>query len=476
MKVFPYVKNDQLGKFERRDLPEAPPLRKLLGPSVVLLALGLGSGEYVLWPNLIAKYGFVCFWAAAVGLLTQFFINMEIERWTLATGESILVGFSRLSRAWSWLFLFFVVAPFVWPGWGAGAFKCLSFVTGGSHVWPTIVGLVVIGVVLTLSPRVYALVERFQVGLIGFKVVALLVMTIPFLTWGLLREWAVGTVSVGRFPDAPDFEWPLFLAALAYAGLGGVGNIIQSNYIREKGFAMGQFAQKIVSPFSGKETAAASVGYQFEGTDENLRKWKDWWRVANWEHFMSFFLLGLFTMSLLGWLAYATLYQHPDLGTGVLKEFAFLDLEGRVIGQKYGAFFRVLFYVIGFSILFTVQLGVLDLVSRLMTDLIVVTDRRASANWSESRIYFTVLWTMIGLGVMILLSGMSQPRSLLILGACINATVMALYTLLLLYCNVKCFDPPVRPSPLRIGALCWAFLFYGYFAVVTLASQLKGLS
>jgi len=33
-------------------------------------------------------------------VVTQFFINMEIERYTLATGETALTGFSRYWRHW----------------------------------------------------------------------------------------------------------------------------------------------------------------------------------------------------------------------------------------------------------------------------------------------------------------------------------------------------------------------------------------
>jgi hypothetical protein len=33
-------------------------------------------------------------------MLTQFFINMEIERYTLATGETAITGFSRFWKPW----------------------------------------------------------------------------------------------------------------------------------------------------------------------------------------------------------------------------------------------------------------------------------------------------------------------------------------------------------------------------------------
>ena len=35
---------------EERDLPEPPPLRRLLGPSVILIGVGIASGEYILFP------------------------------------------------------------------------------------------------------------------------------------------------------------------------------------------------------------------------------------------------------------------------------------------------------------------------------------------------------------------------------------------------------------------------------------------
>ncbi len=33
-------------------------------------------------------------------MLSQVFINMEIERYTLATGETAVTGFSRMSKPW----------------------------------------------------------------------------------------------------------------------------------------------------------------------------------------------------------------------------------------------------------------------------------------------------------------------------------------------------------------------------------------
>jgi hypothetical protein len=42
----------------------------------------------------------VFLWGAVVGVFMQFFINMEIERYALATGETVLEGFNRFWVHW----------------------------------------------------------------------------------------------------------------------------------------------------------------------------------------------------------------------------------------------------------------------------------------------------------------------------------------------------------------------------------------
>ena len=82
-----------------RDLPPPPTsLWRIVGPGVVASGVGLSSGEFVLWPYIASQVGLVFLWGAVLGVVTQFFINMEIERYTLATGETVLAGFSRLWR------------------------------------------------------------------------------------------------------------------------------------------------------------------------------------------------------------------------------------------------------------------------------------------------------------------------------------------------------------------------------------------
>ena len=52
----------------RGDLPAPWPLRRMLGPSVILAGLSIGSGELVLWPRLTLEFGFTLFWACWIGV------------------------------------------------------------------------------------------------------------------------------------------------------------------------------------------------------------------------------------------------------------------------------------------------------------------------------------------------------------------------------------------------------------------------
>ena len=95
---------------ELKPFPAPMPLKKILGPSFILLALGMGSGEVILWPYLTANYGLGLAWAALLGITFQYFINMEIERYALVKGESVFVGLNQL---FNWSAYWFILSTFV---------------------------------------------------------------------------------------------------------------------------------------------------------------------------------------------------------------------------------------------------------------------------------------------------------------------------------------------------------------------------
>ena len=65
------IPSGKLPPLKYRDLPDPVPLRKMIGPSIILAGLALGSGEFVFWPYITYKSQFVFFWACVLGVCRE---------------------------------------------------------------------------------------------------------------------------------------------------------------------------------------------------------------------------------------------------------------------------------------------------------------------------------------------------------------------------------------------------------------------
>jgi len=116
-------------------------------------------------------------------------------------------------------------------------------------------------------------------------------------------------------------------------------------------------------------------------------------------------------------------------------------------------------------------MGIADYTSRLAADVLKTTYLR-EASVSESVLYARVVWGLVGAGCAILLAGVSQPLVLLVLSACVGGTMMAVYSVLLLWLNRRCLPPPLRAGRARMATLAWSALFFGVLAAFTIRQQL----
>jgi hypothetical protein len=449
----------------RGDLPVPDPLRRMIGPSVILAGLSIGSGEFVLWPRLTAEYGFAVFWCCWIGVTIQFFLNMEIERFTLATGESAVVGFIRLSRFFAPVFLLCGTLPWVWPGWATGAATILHWELG----WPVTAGavgsLLLCGAILSLGPIVYRTVEAIQLVLVVGITLALVALSLVVVEGATVRALLAGAARVGHIPEG--IELPLLFSALAFAGAGGSINLAQSNYINDKGYGMGRWIGRITSPFTGREEAAGGIGVAVQDGDENRRRWAVWWRRTNVEHAASFLVVCLLSLALF------CLLSASLLGAGPVAEgFGFIADEADAIAARFGPGSRIVFMALGVAVLFTTELALLDAVSRVAADVLkhgFLHEGGPSLSW----LYLIVVWLLVAFGIVVLAVGFDEPLTLLILSATLNGGVMFLYSGLLIWMNVRCLGGPLRPRPVRIAVCIGAFVFFGYFTGITVLDQLS---
>ena len=231
---------------------------------------------------------------------------------------------------------------------------------------------------------------------------------------------------------------------------------------------MGAYVPRLVSPVTGEPEAKPSTGYVFEPTGANMSRWRGWWRFANIEQLATFVLITFVTILFTSLLAYSTVFGRDD----VASDITFIQIEGNVLAERVGPWFRSLFWSVGAFSLFAAALGIVDYTSRLAAD-VVKTSYKRDAN--ESRLYAGLVWGLVAIGIVVLLAGLSQPLVLLVISAVVGGFMMFIYSGLLILVNRRILPGPIRVRGIRLVALVWSILLFGTLSVLTFIDQLKRL-
>ena len=459
---------------EVKPFPEPIPLRKLIGPSFIILALGLGSGEVILWPYLTANYGLGIAWGAILGITFQYFMNMEIERYALVKGESVFVGIYKLFKPAVYWFIASTFLGWALPGIVAASAKVMASVLGIENFkWIAILFLIIIGLILSMGKTVYGMMERITkiIILVGVPFVFLLAVFLATKTdWSALFSGLIGR-GEGFYFLPQGISIATFLAAFAYSGAGGNLNLTQSIYIKEKGYGMGSYSQKISSLFS-KEVDQEIV---LDGTDcavttEDVGRFQKWWRLISIEHAFVFWFLGIVSMVFLMLLSYTTTHGLPGNAEGI----NFVINEGAVIGGMVFPFVGILFLVVVSIMLFQTQLGVMDSTSRIMAENYAIRklDGRKEGQINLSKIYYSFVWAQIVFGIILFLFNFYEPKTLIVLGAVINAFAMFVHLGLVFWLNQKALPKVFRPGLIRKVIIGIIFIFFGIFSLVVFSDKI----
>jgi len=315
---------------------------------------------------------------------------------------------------------------------------------------------------------IYQFVEKFQMVAVAIMVV-FFVVAVALGTRA--QDWAdlgAGFASFGRLPGlglppSDTVTIAVILGALAFAGGGGCNNLTISNWIRDKGFGMGAYIPRIVSPVTGEDESVPSTGYFFPQDEENIRRFRGWWRVANLEQFFTFFVIGTAGIIVLSLLSYATVY-----GQDVGEELDFVRAEGQALSEAVAPWFGTFFWLAGFVILISTTVGNFDYVSRITADQLKVNALKDSAFWSESKLYALTVWVLVASGIVILLTVSQQPIFLLVVSSVLSAFVMFVYSILLIKLNRGVLPEAIRQRGVRFGAMIWSTLFFGAFSAVVI--------
>lgn len=471
------------------ELPPAPVPRgfgwfSAVGPGVIALGVSIGSGEFLLGPAAFVKYGLSLLWVVGVAALLQTLLNLEVMRYTLATGEPVFTGFMRTrphSTFWAWFYSILFFLQMGWPGWAGAAAGALFFLwakrlPGGAEtgtVYLIGVGLFLMcGLILMIGRRIERTLEYLNwimVSLIIGGLGLLALMFVPAYTWlAALAGFAGFDLNTGNFQFVPaGADFFLIGAFAAYAGGGGVANLTLSNWARDKGYGMSSRVGFIPAAVGGKKVSLAHSGSTFKPDRASLERWKGWWRIVRVDQWGVYF-----TGAILGMALPALLYVTFVAAGSEIRGLGIAAALAQAVSTQKGAIFGGAIAVLGVWILFKTQLDILDAMTRAITDILWTGSARIR-RWRGGDVrvvYYTTLAVISLWGILAM--RLTQPIVLLALGANMAGIVFIISSIHLLYVNTRLLPVELRPSLWRRFALVALAIFYGFFLTMWVWSSI----
>ena len=216
-------------------------IRHSLGPSIIIAAAVVGTGELVIAPRLGATVGLSALWLILLGCVIKVFIQEEFGRHTILTGDTTLQALNRVPgrigpmswAAWCWLPLLFA-GTLSMGGVLAGAVQALQMLHAPLAGW-LLAGLITVTTGVVLIAGRYGLIETTA----GLMVAGFTAMTIIAM---VLLQGTEFKVSFDQILGGLQFKLPDsgFADAVAVFGVTGIGTseiVFYAYWCLEKGYA-----------------------------------------------------------------------------------------------------------------------------------------------------------------------------------------------------------------------------------------------
>ncbi len=453
----------------------------ILGPSLIVLGASVGGGEWLSGPLSVAKYGFLGIgWVILVSTILQVFYNVELARFTLATGETPVVAFGRIPPGyflWVPLALLFVYLAFILGEWTMQAGGSLFTLVNNRPYEAQEVEIVrILGIALMLSVFLFVSVGRKIMRtlegvmgvLLAFVLIGILLITlvvVPLNYWGSsLASLFIPTLP----PSGADLS---VLGSLAgYTALAAGLNFMFIGYYRDKGYGMGTRMGFLGGLLGRRPTSLDAVGKIFPESEKNTRTWKRWFRILVVDQWVIYFigaLVGMVVPSIL----VAYLAQTP--GNAQPTSASMIAYAATNLGSQYGPVVSGWMSIVGFMVLYSTLVVILEVLVRNMTDALFAYSRRVR-EWCRNdtrRFYFPfmlVVILLIGILIHLPLSG-----NLTEISANMANLAAIFFPLGMIYLN-RHLPRPARITWWSYLVLILNVLFFGFFFVNFVVVQLTG--
>lgn len=468
----------QLEPLKVADLPERTlPFWKMTGPGAILVGLSIGAGELILWPWIMARFGAGMAWAAALSIFVQLWLNLEIARWAISTGESPFTGYARIWRGFVPFFLAVNIGILLLPGWARSSGQALRMLffgqetAGPDWLW-TAFTFGAIALMLFGPKTFYSAVEKSMSAMVVIITVGLIYVFVRTANVESLGEFGRGLLNIGRIEVADDFGYMSLFSAVVFAGAGGVANIFYAYYLRDKRIGMGERVPRLMNPLRGREQSDITTGFVFPESAENRARFRDWFRFVKLDQTIYFWFLNTFTMFLFMFGSLAVLHAQ-----GIVPKQSNIVWElASMLEPTMGRFGLYLYLIVGVTALLSTQLAFVDGGARVCADLL-----HTNYGWfrgipqSKLYVWFALGGMGLGVGSTFVFERFLTGFDVILYNALINGVAMAVYVPCTLYINFRYLPKSARPGMLNVvlvGAAGAVYISFTIYTAWTLASNL----
>lgn len=429
-----------LGKVDRlklADLPIIPGILAMMGPGIIWASMAQGSGELIWWPYLAAKYGAAFIWWLWPACLLQYWVNLEIIRYTTLTGEGIFGGFTRFNKVYVVMLWFMLLITFMWfGGYASGGGTALAALTNFPPGWDArsqtlfwaYLTVAIFVLALTLLPVIYKGIEKFMTVITIICIVGLFAAILHPMVAPYWPKYLAAAFTVQSFPAKWDpKDASTFLTAICFAGMGGFFNIMYSYWVRDRKVGMAEHMGRVTSPITGKPETIPATGFAPRDTPENHQKYKGWLKYLYVDNSIAVFI-NMLTVTFTTFLGFAILHPKGLVPSG----WKLVSVQGEWFGALWGYWGFILMWIIAAAFIADTWLGACDAIARMHADFLSSTFKRLRAKsfrW----------WYYVWVGILTLATAITmllvQPAELLLAGGVLNFISMTIYCPVLIYMN-----------------------------------------
>ncbi len=453
---------------ERIELEERPPPASLwgrfryLGPGLIVTGSIVGSGELILTTSLGAQAGFTLLWLIILSCIVKVFLQIELGRYAISSGETTLDGFQRVPGprlcvswiVWCWFamaiasviqlsgILLYAAEPFV-----------MLWRSTSLHLWTPSIAL---ATMVLLSTGRYRIVELPTTIMVFLFTMASLLIGLSLQGTELYAIKGSDLMSGLRFAVPEREDWlNLAIGAFGVTGVGATELVWYPYWCMEKGY--GKFA-----------------GPRREGPDW-VERARGWIRVMQTDAWVSLVVYTSATVAFY-FLGAAVLNRDFLAGRGEIPSNDKQSLETlgaiytRTLGRSLG---EAVFIVGAFAVLYSTFFVATASGARLFADFGRVVGWFRFRNEDHRRRCVAILCLLIPIFCWIVQFSFREPRTLILIGAIGQFCMLpfiALATVYLRYCHT---DPRIRPSRVADSFLWVAFGFMSAFGIYKAIDELR---